>query len=131
MKYTDEQIKKALKCCGEEGCEKCPMNFIMDDIGCKLYIGLYILALDLINRQEAEIERLKQDLKITMKNYVEGGKIIKSEAIKEFAERLKEKIHDSVYQYWNFGEGGYYLAEDVDDDIGNLVKEMVGESNVD
>ena len=49
---------------------------------------------------------------------------IRVEAIKEFAERLKHTIHQSVYQYWNTPDGGYYLAEDVDDDIDSLVEEM-------
>lgn len=44
--------------------------------------------------------------------------------VKEFAERLKHTIHQSVYQYWNTPDGGYYLAEDVDDDIDTLVEEM-------
>ena len=48
---------------------------------------------------------------------------IKSEAIKEFAERLKEKSFQSF--------GNYGITRDVVEvcDIDNLVKEMVGENN--
>ena len=135
MNYTDEQIKQALKCCKGIGCKECPFR-----CGTAMCIrSLMAAILDLINRQEAEIERLQRHNKEyrfcnllgnvlvyskNLKDYNNVRKGLKSEAIKEFAERLKEKIHDSVYQYWNFGEGGYYLAEDVDDDIDNLVKEM-------
>ena len=49
---------------------------------------------DRINRQKAEIERLKKRnallLKKKCKDINTARKIIKSEAIKEFAERLKE-----------------------------------------
>ena len=59
MNYTDEQIKQALKCCGEDACEECPMNFTRDDIGCELYVGqLYLLALDVINRLAGIIDHL-------------------------------------------------------------------------
>lgn len=30
----------------------------------------------------------------------------------------------SVYEYWNFGSGGYYLAEDCDDDIDCIAEEL-------
>lgn len=51
---------------------------------------------DRINRQKAEIERLKSQntllLKKKCKDINTARKIIKSEAIKEFAKRLKEKF---------------------------------------
>ena len=53
--------------------------------------------------------------------------IAKSEAIKEFAERLKETITNEIDTYYNSNGSGYYLAEDTIEDIDNLVKEMVGE----
>ncbi len=99
-------------------------------------------SLDLINRQKAEIERLKTENKI----YIEVNQIIgyqrdqrdkeidelqkqingidvrenkiKAEAYKEFAEnaviRLSDNYH-SEYAHW------------IDDTIDNLLKEMVGE----
>ena len=84
-------------------------------------------ALELINRQQAEIERLNSCVKsedevraIANATIQAGIKIIKAEAIKEFAERLKESNHGTLS----------YCTGWVDfDDIDNLVKEMVGEEN--
>lgn len=82
------------------------------------------IVLDLINRQKAEIEELK--------NYVNRCKSGKeywvkcllekpNEAYKEFAEKLKEKSFKTIRNYG--------LTKDVVEvcDIDNLLKEMVGE----
>lgn len=53
---------------------------------------------------------------------------MKSEAVKEFAEKLKENIVNALDKYYNTGCGGYYLAEDVIDDIDTLVEEIVGDT---
>lgn len=89
---TDEQIIKALECCmyGHE-CEGCP------------YIGEGLCsdkmkkdALDLINRQKAEIERLKAESQMA-DGYAEAlVERTKVEAIKEFA---KEIIHNILPKY--------------------------------
>ena len=72
-----------------------------------------------INRQKAEIERLKgwQDLLKAEKH-----SLIKAEAIKEFAERLKNKL--TACSKTIDGECEYLIC---DYDIDNLVKEMVGD----
>ena len=69
-----------------------------------------------IDRQQAEIERLVERI-------AEVSKTIKSEAVKEFAERLKEKSYKTIRNYG--------LTKDVVEvcDIDNLVIEMVGENN--
>ena len=69
-----------------------------------------------INRQQAEIEKLKKQI-------AEVNKTIKSEAIKEFAKRLKEKSYKTIRNYG--------LTKDVVEvcDIDNLVKEMAGDDN--
>lgn len=51
-------------------------------------------------------------------------KVIRLQAIKEFVERLKETITNAINTYYNSNGGGYYLAEDVIEDIDDLVKEM-------
>lgn len=114
---TDNEIVKALECCANElGCKNCPENPHKGNYGfCTdpLIKG----AFNLINRQKAEIERLKgwQDLLKAEKH-----SLIKAEAIKEFAERLKKYSTYSsdlsmlVIHYWR---------------IDDLVKEMVGEGN--
>lgn len=106
----DKDIIKALELCfAEKGtkqtCGKCPYHKFGEL--CKVKRGRD--TLDLINRQQAEIERLQNE----NKQFADIGKMyseIKSEAIKEFAERLKPKlsVYDEVY-------------------VDNLVKEMVGE----
>ena len=63
--YTDEQIIKALEHCvsstTNEACDGCPLN--IDKEGCETYSYLLeSLALDLINRQKADIERLSTSL---------------------------------------------------------------------
>ena len=93
-------------------------------------------VLDLITRQQAEIERLKECPKCvyeydgeTMEYCVQGPcpnfktvEQIKSEAVKEFAERLKNEINIRTT---------YSREQDknVMRMIDNLVKEMVGENN--
>ena len=83
-----------------------------------------------ITRQQTEIEQLKFEIakllpegcpyatQVEVSNKLESQ--IKSEAIKEFAERLKEKSFKTIRNYG--------LTKDVVEvcDIDNLVKEMVG-----
>ncbi len=77
-KYTDEEIVKALECFGAD-CKGCP--FIYQ--GCfdcgSIPTEFLESVLALINRQKAEIEELR------MVAFMD-----RAEAIKEFAERLKE-----------------------------------------
>ena len=72
---------------------------------------------NLITRQQAEIKTLTNNLEamaVTMRN---SAKATRQEAVKAFAERLKEKKRklDRFILY--------------DEDIDNLVKEMAGEGN--
>lgn len=92
-------------------------------IDCKAWsIEVYKLenALDLINRQRAENESLKMDLakcSIRLDNLYKTADEIKSEAIKEFAERLKHFIIPQKAD-------GYTREIVLKRDIDNLVKEM-------
>lgn len=99
-KFTDEQIIEALKCCiaqencEEVSCEICPYDKVYD---CKEVMLKNVL--DIFNRKNAENERLKA--KILVKDNIndyntaqlriarEELRTAKSNAIKEFAERLK------------------------------------------
>lgn len=143
-KYTAEQIKKALKCCEgcslTEDCNECPYVECSTITGC--VNEMIADTLDLINRQEAEIERLGK-LADVMKiseletlaerlgddvdrklKYIyeleEKLQTAKSEAIKEFVERINEilclQIGPSRRLFWK-----------IKADIDNLVKEMAGE----
>lgn len=110
---TDNEIIKALECCKTLNCVKC--GRIEDFKNASACLEKMIAeALDLINRQKADIERLnirnKTLIDIT-KNYDWKFARAKSEAIKEFAERLKCGVPQ---------ETGVIRCADVD----NLVKEM-------
>lgn len=84
-------------------------------------------ALDLINRQKAEIERLQNALMgECMLSACSREKEIKSEAIQEFAERLKEKIcceDDCGYHCFDC----CYECKDYVPVVDKLVKEMTEE----
>ena len=114
---SDEDIIKIAKnCCSDmPNCVACPLE--IDTITADQCMGkLLDMCLNLINRQKAEIEKLKtrNDELNTL------NKTTAQEAIKEFAERLKTetflaKAKGSV-------EHIIWMSE-----IDNLVKEMVGD----
>lgn len=54
---TDKEIIKALECHAEESLDTCSLCPLLNIEGCAYEAAEY--ALDLINRQQAEIERLK------------------------------------------------------------------------
>ena len=118
---TDNEIIKALECCADntEGkCRECPFHKLK--ISC--IDGLERNALDLINRQKAEIERLTKDkyrLQKALNQSEDYRAIAKDEAIKEFAERLKAKGYRGIAD----GGLGFIIHKDID----NLVKEMTEE----
>ena len=90
------------------------------------------IILNKYNRQKAEIERLEKELmkcKLEKEMLYNVGMEIKTVAIKEFAERLKENITSAIDTYYNSNGGGYYLAEDTIEDIDNLVEEMTENYN--
>ena len=113
---TDNEIIKALECCYTSyDCEDCP--YYCSDKDCP---DLLMNALDLINRQKAEIEKLLDyNENLQTANTALSNEILetKSEAIKEFAERF-------------VNEKCAYCTVDTDEmvffkkDIDNLVKEM-------
>ena len=119
---TDNEIIKALECLfGRVYCRECPYSLRYEFPLCQQQVAKD--AFDLINRQQAEIERLKQSLNIELENFAtEYDNKIKSEAVKEFVERLKDRS-DSRFDY---SELVFEISED---DIDNLVKEMVGEND--
>ena len=122
---TDNEIIKALDCCAiDDGanCEQCPMNDLHRN-DCYSII-LHKHSLDLINRQKAEIERLKDDLHACTKEVIRSHEIDRNKAIKEFAEKLKE--HSRKMQSSDFS-GEFWDKAVLVETIDNLVKEMVGD----
>ena len=93
------------------------------------YVQALNAALDLIIHQKAEIEKLTKKVEELSEVLSDTIRIryaeAKSEAIKEFAERLKEKISDchiiSDGEYCGFDCGDIYEC------IDNVLKEMIGE----
>ena len=118
---TDNEIIKALESCtSETQCLNCPR--FRGSLGMSFFTKcdskLKSDVLDLINRQKAEIERLKTNLNIDLENFAtEYDNKIKAEAVKEFAERLKE----SKKKYEGTLAGFTFTMTELD----NLVKEMV------
>lgn len=81
-KFTDDEVIKALECCVEgtsEACRKCVFGLTPPYPVCKTVVEKY--ALDLINRQKAEIDRLykeigrisKMTVETNVKEMTEGG----------------------------------------------------------
>lgn len=137
----DEEIIKALECCvsttTDEACDGCPFN--KQNLCDKDQLALEKYALNLINHQKAEIEKLKAENQILYRNadtalqddLNERRELfepeIKAEAYKKFAERIKLSIKANVVETLCNDIKGVYKAEYVLDDIDNLLKEMVGE----
>ena len=150
---SDEEIIKALECCIEDSndfyntkiCDKCPL---VEGTKCTDHLREH--SLDLIARQQAEIDRLKNmnqakldtihdlqaeieklknEIQITKDAYTmlqTKNEIIESEAVKEFAEKLKNKIKTECNPYGK-PTFDYDTSLAIMRYIDNLVKEMVGE----
>ena len=119
-KFTDDEIVKALECCSSEitegyTCDACPYI----NKGCDL--NLLRDSSALINRQKAEIEKLKGQKRVLVLFWKEENKKLKtakSEAIKEFAERLYDNVK-------LIPDGSL----DIEYEINALVKEMTEEKD--
>ena len=115
---TDNEIIKALECCGAGICkEECFGYFMKGTSKCTTELTKNALAL--INRQKAEIEELRE---IVFMDRSEAIKQLKADAVKEFAERLKSK-HRRILDY---DEAGFSAPTDIVyvETIHNLVKEF-------
>ena len=124
-KLTDEEIIKALECHFNEELDKEPFRCadcpLYNDTSPSCSETLRSYVLDLISRQKAEIEELKNYV-----NRCKSGEEYRvkcllekpNEAIKEFAERLK-----SYLLLNKKGSMSVVSFENID----NLLKEMVGE----
>lgn len=131
MELKDEDIKKALECCNAFTCTGCPL---INEKGC--FSKSRENALALINRQQAENEQLQRNLKQCENGYSQElylarckieelkslctseDKLIKelraeikqakSEAIKEFAERLRKEVANTWFGVCCTGETEEY-----------------------
>ena len=119
---TDNEIIKALECCGNIVDSTCKGCVYHETYNASCVVRLMRDALYLINRQKAEIERLQKEKAKIHKLIPKMIKEAKSEAVKEFAERLKKSDVNTRMLYSSVV---YELGED---DIDNLVEEMAGDS---
>ena len=124
---TDNDIIKALECCvGNEDslfrqCESCPMFKNNDCLS-----NIKPLALDLINRQRAENERLRKAIQvqeIMLGNQDKAIKKAKAEAITEFKKRLKGVYSTPRYERPN----AHTMIIKLFDNIDQIAKELKGE----
>ena len=124
---TDDEIMKALECCMKT-------EFITDCAKCEMLAfdckdTLIENALNLINRQKAEIERLTDELhraKVEISKFFEQADSCCNEAIDVFAERLKDEMRledDCRYDCMNC----LYECKGYVPIIDKLVKEMTEE----
>lgn len=126
---TDNEIIKALECCAKSSCKNCPEN-----CGSAMCLkNLVIDSLDLINRQNAEIERVEKELmkcKIEKELLHQTINQIKSEAIKEFAEKLEyfvlnediEVVEPKCKDYESYINGANQFRHQIKNGINNLIK---------
>ena len=133
---TDNEIIKALECLRGNAfdCGECPYCSCYP-APCEQQVAKD--ALSLVIRQKEEIERLKnRDLQVEVSEKLERE--IKAEAVKEFAERLKEQdgynnhVFDdcaSILVPEEYLKGRDEKIKEVWTTIDNLVKEMVGKNN--
>lgn len=87
------------------------------------YIQVLNATLDLINRQESEIEQWKEEANKYQNLWctaIDDIKTAKSKAIQEFAEKLKDAA-------MSYSRGGKYYEIITTRCIDTLLKEMVGE----
>ena len=122
-KFTDEEIKSSLEVIATTcNCNECKIRSGRWGT-CNCSETTANAALDLINRQKAEIEKLKGSTIVS--NIMESQRIkreAKAEAYKEFAERLNEKAQIAdCFDSYNMVVGTHF--------IDNLLKEMVGDDN--
>ena len=120
-KFTDEEIKSSLEVIATtRNCNECKIrNCKWGTCNCSQITAN--AALDLINRQKAEIEKLKGSTIVS--NIMESQRIkreAKAEADKEFAERLNEEAQIAdCFDSYNMVVGTHF--------INDLLKEMIDE----
>lgn len=118
---TDNEIVKALEClCGNAlNCRECPYSPRYKFPLCQQQVAKDTLSL--INRQKEEIERLKG-----WENLLKAEKhsLIKAEAVKEFAHRIRQRSYES--SDWSHGEHPMVVEWS---DIDEVLEEMAGENN--
>ena len=136
---TDNEIIKALECCllsneqQEERCAECPMCETPLTV-CQHLLSYH--ALDLINRQKAEIERYEKENNAEFKKweilaertkelyhdlYEEAKGVVRAETTKEFVKLFEKKIKDVQF---TLGQ-----AWEIQCALKDVAKEMTGDND--
>ena len=146
-KLTDAEIVKALECCDGsfDRCGECPLdNINQDKLRCW---ELEKYALDLINRQKAENERLYGDIMTYKLRWARATLKLdtaKAEAYKEFAKKTTQTLamfnaqelagvsqeYNNRYFYENpkaWTEGSITARNEAIAIVNNFLKKFVGE----
>jgi hypothetical protein len=149
-KLTDSEIVKALECCStyKGKCTDCPAFVKVDRSNCKQVL---LGAIEIINRLQAENERLKENLNIDLENFAtEYDNKIKAEAYKEFADKVCDEITDAIINngkvikeriekhnvnrlednFCCMCDGKIMALGGIEYFIKNLLKELVGDGDV-
>ena len=134
-KLTDNEIIKALED------EIHLAEYVDSDYCSNVKLEIIKSALDLITRQQAEIEEFMKETAVTtllddavvytptLEDYNKFKKMFKSEAYKEFVERLKEKSGKvEMVCSGAIVRTDYTITKD---DLDNILEEMAGENNSD
>ena len=105
---------------------------ILTDYGTQCKPEVISAAISLINRQKAEIEKLKGSTIVS--NIMESQRIkreAKAEAIKKFATKFLEKIHEHHYLLTDpYNSKDYRMfTTGIEQIVNETKKEMVGEDN--
>ena len=122
MEMTTEQIIKALELCInnsilEEKCEHCP--YISKGLYCMDEMIKDTIAL--IKEQQAEIERLSNNISAMATTLSTSARATRHEAYKEFAERFKQHQR-------NHYKNDLFRVRVIDILVDNLLNELVGDS---
>ena len=118
---TDNEILKALEICSNDGdCNECKINPHKGNYGYCTSIAIKA-ALDLINRQQEEIEKLTSAIN-GFRGYEDK---IKAEAYKECIEKVEEIICDNTYPDFDINHKAVNIWKaEAYKNINNLLKEM-------
>lgn len=126
-KYTNEDIMSSLELIAITGnCNECKIrNCKWGTCNCSQITAN--AALELINRQESEIERLKKEVSVARDAYIaiqDRYEHTKTKAYKEFADKLGEKCGIFTPLGVNWIEEAMAVRVS---DIDKILKEMLGE----
>lgn len=117
-------VIKALECCVDGyNCCNCPFKNEISE-GCKYTVCDFdAIVLDFMKHQRAQIEHLRNDNQYLQNRRWKELSEVRTEAIKEFAERLKDlSCFYDIYNYHSF------RAVDIEN-IDYLIKEMTEKDN--